>query len=641
MPLLPSAGLEAPVTAPPASATASCSVLVVSCDRYRDLWPPFFHLFWKYWPACPFPVYLGANSSTWHDPRVSTLHAGADESWSKSLKFFLRQIPSQYVLLLLEDFFLDGPVSITGIASSLETLEVLDGTVLRLVPNPPPDLPIEDHPGVGQIHRLAPFRVSAQPGIWNRSALMAILHDDESAWDFEHRGTVRSRTDARGYFCMRATSLACRHVVEQGKWFRPAARYYRELNIGCDFAARPTMGALTAAKKFAGRRMRRREMPAFDELRVALLTNLIPPYHKPVLDCMARRYGNLRVLLSTPMEANRPWKLEWQGLDVVVQKTWTLSGRWRHPGGFSEPLALHLPLDTLVQLRRYRPHVVISVEMGMRTLLAAVYRKLNRRSRWIVWAEVSEATEQGRGLLRRLIRLLLCRHADAFLAVGSSGVRYLRSLGADPAKIFPLFYTTGVERFSANEIERSPERAHRLLYAGQLIERKGLVPFLETLAKWAAAHPARNVEFVIVGDGPLRARLENFAAPANLELHFRGNLPYEELPPVYSEAGLFVLPTLADTWGVVVNEALAAGLPVLGSVRAQAVAELVEDGKNGWTFDPTQPDDIYSAIERAMKASGGQLDAMRVDARSTALALTPGDVARLIDDAIAASVKAG
>ncbi len=277
----------------------------------------------------------------------------------------------------------------------------------------------------------------------------------------------------------------------------------------------------------------------------------------------------------------------------------------------------------------------------MRTLLAAVYRKLNRRSRLIVWAEVSETTEQGRGSLRRIIRLLLCRHSDAFLAVGSSGVRYLRSLGADPAKLFPLLYTTGVERFSENEIERPPERAHRLLYTGQLIERKGLLPFLDTLSKWAAAHPARNVEFTIVGDGPLRARLESFGAADNLELHFHGNLPYEELPRVYSEAGLFVLPTLADTWGVVVNEALAAGLPVLGSTRAQAVEELIEDGKNGWIFDPDRCDESFSAIDRAMNASCEQLDTMRAHARSTALALTPDDVVRLLDDAIAASVKSG
>jgi glycosyltransferase involved in cell wall biosynthesis len=645
MPLLPNTGLEAiaGVDAPSGSASASCSILVVSCDRYRDLWRPFFHQFWRYWPDCPFPVYLGTNSATWDGPRVCTLATGADESWSKNLKFFLSQIRSRYVLLLLEDFFLDGPVATSGLFEHLETLEVLGGTVLRLVPNPPPDVSLENHPAVGAIHRLAPFRVSAQPGIWNRSGLMAILRDNESAWDFEHLGTARSRKDSGGYFCTHEASLRCRHVVERGKWFWPAARYYRKLDIGCDFAARPTMSALKAVKKLAGQclRSRRRETPRLDSLRVALLTNLIPPYHKPVLDSLARRYSGLRILLSTPMESNRPWAVEWEGLDVVVQKTWTFFGLWRHPAGFNEPLAVHVPFDTLAQLRRYRPHVVISVEMGMRTLLAAVYRKIDRRSRLIIWAEVSQTTERGRGVARRILRTVLARNADAFLAVGSSGMNYLRRLGARHDRVFPLLYTTDVKRFSGSELARPPHCAHRLLYAGQLIERKGLVPFLDTLAKWAAAHPERSLEFVIAGGGPLCAALETFAVPANLALHFAGNLPHDELARIYAEAGVFVLPTLADSWGVVVNEALAAGLPVLGSVRAQAVADLIEDGENGWTFDPGRPEEMHTAIDRAMNAGYEQLETMRRNARARAFALLPDDVARLIDDAIAAAMRTG
>jgi hypothetical protein len=302
---------------------------------------------------------------------------------------------------------------------------------------------------------------------------------------------------------------------------------------------------------------------------------------------------------------------------------------------------VHVPFDTLAQLRRYRPHVVISVEMGMRTLLAGLYRKIDRRSRLIIWAEVSETTERGRGMARRILRRVLARHADAFLAVGASGVSYLRRLGARRDRVFPLLYTTDVKRFSGSELARPPRWAHRLLYAGQLIERKGLVPFLDALAKWAAAHPERSLEFTIAGGGPLRAALETFTVPANLALRFAGNLPYDELARIYAEAGVFVLPTLADSWGVVVNEALAAGLPVLGSVRAQAIEELIEDGKNGWTFDPGRPEETHAAIDRAMNASYEQLETMRRNARARALALLPDDVARLIDDAIAAAVRTG
>ncbi|HEY3453480.1 MAG TPA: glycosyltransferase family 4 protein [Bryobacteraceae bacterium] len=641
MPPVPSAGLEtiAGTEARLDNAAAQCSVLVVSCDRYCDLWVPFFHQFHQYWPDCPFPVYLGANSASYDDPCVYMLQSGADESWSKNLKFFLSRIPTRYVLVLLEDFFLDGPVSNSSLLGHLEALELLGGTVLRLAPNPPPDLCLENFPGVGEIHRQAAFRVSAQPGIWNRNALIAILRDEESAWDFEHLGTERSRADDGGYYCAQVSSLPCWHVVERGKWFRPAARYYRKLNIGCDFAVRPTMSTLTAMKKFAGRQLRRKSMPALGSLRVALLTNLIPPYHKPVLDRLAKRYGSLRILLSTTMESNRPWTPEWQGLDVAVQKTWTFGRRWRHPAGFSEALPLHVPIDTFARLRRYRPDVVISVEMGMRTLLAALYRRLHRDSRLIIWAEVSEATERGRGVLRRVLRAVLARQADAFLAVGASGMRYVRGLGVAPGRVFPLFYTTDVKRFAGSDASRTPERVRRILYAGQLIERKGLVPFLAALSEWAAAHPERNVEFTIAGGGPLRTALETFVAQENLTLHFAGSLPYDELPKLYSKADVFVLPTLADTWGVVVNEALAAGLPVLGSVRAQAVEELVIDGVNGWTFDPDRPSEMYAAIDRAMQTTSEQLTAMRAKAQARAFALMPDDVARMIDDAIAATVK--
>src|SRR5690348_12286619 len=138
----PSAGVEtiAGTEARLEDAAARCSVLVISCDRYRDLWAPFFHQFHKYWPDCPFPVYLGANSASYHDPCVHMLQSGADESWSKNLKFFLSRIPTRYVLVLLEDFFLDGPVSNSSLLGQLQTLELLGGTVLRVAPNPPPDL---------------------------------------------------------------------------------------------------------------------------------------------------------------------------------------------------------------------------------------------------------------------------------------------------------------------------------------------------------------------------------------------------------------------------------------------------------------------------------------------------------------------
>ncbi|HZQ51633.1 MAG TPA: glycosyltransferase family 4 protein [Bryobacteraceae bacterium] len=375
-------------------------------------------------------------------------------------------------------------------------------------------------------------------------------------------------------------------------------------------------------------------------LKIAFLTNVIPPYHKAFLDCLAKRH-EMRVLLSTPMEPNRSWKLEWDGLDVVTQKTLTLSGRWRHPRGFTEPLFLHIPIDTVAQLRRFGPDVTISVEMGARTLFAALYRKLRRRSKLIVWAEVAESTEQARGWIRNRVRHLLHKNADGFLVTGTSGVQYLRSLGVDEAKIFKISYTADVSKFAATPLARRPGCERHLLYVGQLIERKGLLPFLDVLSKWARANPDRRVEFVLAGDGPLRNQIERLEKPSNIEVSFAGAVQYEDLPRVYTDAGVFVLPSLADSWGVVVNEAMAAGLPVLGSVYAQAVSEMVKDGENGWVFRADDPDEIYDAIDRTLNTSPERLQRMRHCARTRALQFTPDHLACAVENAVNACMAMG
>jgi glycosyltransferase involved in cell wall biosynthesis len=580
------------------------------------------------------------------------LNAGPAAPWGRSLRYFLNELDCENVLLLLEDFFLSKTVGTAAMLEHLAALRSLRGTVLRLHPDPPPTIKVKESPLLGEQHRLAPFRVSLQASIWDRRALLGLLRDDESPWQFELQGTIRAQAQPHGFYCTRKQALPYRHVAEKGEWFWTAARHYRQQNIGCDFSARRVMGPLTAARKsiLTGLRrlrgrllmlpMRSRELDAFAPpvakraLRVAFLTNLIPPYHKPVLDLLAQRFGALRILLSTPMESNRPWKVDWQGLDVVVQKTYTAKGVWRHPRGFSEPMAIHIPVDTLPQLRRFAPDVIISAEMGARTILAILFRKVHPFSRLIIWAEAGESTETARGLGRLLLRKISVKQADGFLAVGASSVKYLERMGAPAAKIFKIAYTTDTARFAASPLARTPEQARRLLFCGQFVERKGLIPFLRILSRWASDHPERMVQFALAGDGPLRQRLSQLALPVNVKLEFLGVFQYGDLPEIYAAAGVFVLPTLADAWAVVVNEALAAGLPVLGSAYAQAVEELIQDGQNGWIFKPDNAEETYRAIDRMMNTPDAELDAMRLHARALALELNPERVASLIGMAV-------
>ena len=201
-------------------------------------------------------------------------------------------------------------------------------------------------------------------------------------------------------------------------------------------------------------------------------------------------------------------------------------------------------------------------------------------------------------------------------------------------------YVIDMEPFMAVEpIDPSRETVRHMLYVGQLIERKGLRPFLHVLFHWARDNPSRNVELSFAGDGPLRPILKAMVPPRNMAFHFLGNIPYPSLPYVYSSADVVVFPTLADEWGVVVNESFAASRPVLGSKYSQAVQELIEDEENGWTFRPDDPREMYNALDRALQTSPNDLAMMGQAGRLRVARLTPEISADQIMEAIASCLK--
>ena len=350
--------------------------------------------------------------------------------------------------------------------------------------------------------------------------------------------------------------------------------------------------------------------------KVALLTNFLPPYRIKVLELLKGSVGDLRIFISVQMESNRRWKANWGGLDVTVQRNLLFSSRAQHGDRFQEERAIHFPYDTLFQLRRYRPDAIIAAEFGMRTLQAALYKCFNPRTKLIVWATLSMVTEQHRGAARKLIRRLILKAADGVLVNGASGAAYIEELGFPRERIHVVPQATDNELFAGPAV-RPDDPVCKLLYAGQLIERKGLTQFHEQLSKWCSLHPDRKVLWTLVGTGPLAEKVESWKRPANYALKSLAEVPFRELPAQYHDADIFTLPTLADEWGLVVNEAMIAGLPVLGSVNSQAVEDLVVEGRNGWRFRPDHPDEVFEALNRALGSSRETWDAMREEAIKT------------------------
>ena len=369
--------------------------------------------------------------------------------------------------------------------------------------------------------------------------------------------------------------------------------------------------------------------------RVVLLTNTIPAYRAATLARLAAAFPGLCVLTSSAPSPQAPAPV--RGLEAVQQislRTIVMRREIDHPGGFTQPHDVQVPYDVIGKLLALRPDVMLASELGARTLQALIYRLIFRSSRIIVHADLSEDSERAFGGARAWLRRFLLARADLVVVNGQSGARYVLASGGRPDRIVVIPYATDQAFLDAVPRDTPKRPARALLYVGRLIESKGLAALLAALVRWCERHPAERIQLTLIGEGPLRASLANASRPANLTLSTPGAVAYDALPEHYRRADLMVFPTLSDTWGLVVNEAMAMGLPVLGSVKSQAVTELIEDGVSGWWFDPTSPQDLERAVDRALQASGETLAEIAGRGRARARQLTPEVVAGQFESAI-------
>ncbi|MFM6956507.1 MAG: hypothetical protein ACKOX1_08170 [Ignavibacteria bacterium] len=216
----------------------NCAVLIVSCDKYKDLWGPCITLFRRFWNDCPYPVYLLSNTVQADFPNVTSILTGDDLSWSDNLQFALHTIQSEYVLLYIEDLFLVNPVESQSIHSLIERCIYEQWNYLRLNPTPKGDILIDTH--ISEISPGSVYRSSVVFSVWRSETLQRILKSGESAWDFEEIGT--ERTDAFPlFFASNQELIPAYNTVIKGVWELDALKKIQSLGINPDLTSRRAM----------------------------------------------------------------------------------------------------------------------------------------------------------------------------------------------------------------------------------------------------------------------------------------------------------------------------------------------------------------------------------------------------------------
>jgi glycosyltransferase involved in cell wall biosynthesis len=252
--------------------------------------------------------------------------------------------------------------------------------------------------------------------------------------------------------------------------------------------------------------------------------------------------------------------------------------------GRGTPLGLTFTPGLLFALLRIRPRIVIAVTFNTWTL-ASLLLGIPTIIFWEGTHYTERSTERWR---RRLRRWMACR-AKGFIVNGKLAKAYLvEQLGANPADVFeggqsplppPIQLPKPADRTDATRV--------RFLFVGQLIPRKGCAHLIEAAAR-LKQKGAGAFELRILGDGPELEGLRELADRHGLlkQTKFLGAVAPDAVWNEYAMADVFALPTLTDNWPLAVIEAMFMAKPVLLSKFAGSVPDLIEEGANGFSFDP-------------------------------------------------------
>lgn len=217
----------------------NCSIVVSSCDAFEDVWNPFFTLFFRYWPDCPFPIYLIANYKKYDDLRVQTIAVGEDKRWATNMRTALGSIKTEYILYLQEDYLLEKKVDTAKVLKFISYMKEYNAAYVRLVPMPKPDK-IYTSKDVGEIDKNAPYRISLQSAFWDKGILFGLLKDGEGGWDMEIKGSERSKEISRLF--LSSTKMIIPYfkttAIKKGRWYYDAVKFCRHEGITLDLSKR-------------------------------------------------------------------------------------------------------------------------------------------------------------------------------------------------------------------------------------------------------------------------------------------------------------------------------------------------------------------------------------------------------------------
>lgn len=312
--------------------------------------------------------------------------------------------------------------------------------------------------------------------------------------------------------------------------------------------------------------------------KILFVSNIPSPYMVDLVYNIQQTIENYQVyaLYTNKNEDNREWKID---NDKLINTT-VLQSKIIKIKTKLDYRYIHIPSNIFSYLFEIKPDIIFAWEYNIAAVQCLTWCKTNKK-KFIHVTEGTINSEKNIWLIQKLTRKLIIKCADAYLACSTKAKEKLVSWGCEPKEVFLGLLTVDVSKYL--EIERM-FNSDIILYVGSFAKRKGLDLLIKAM---------KDIDqgiLHIVGNGSEqdKSELQQIAKDNHVENRIvwcdykHGN----ELIKEYMEAALFVLPTREDCFGLVLVEAMAAGLPIVSSKYADGAYDVIENGKNGVLVDP-------------------------------------------------------
>jgi glycosyltransferase involved in cell wall biosynthesis len=335
--------------------------------------------------------------------------------------------------------------------------------------------------------------------------------------------------------------------------------------------------------------------------RLVILTEIVSPYRIPLFNALAQHAEvDLHVIFLAETDPDlRQWRIPKEEIKFAHQ----VLPSWRRRVGRYNAL---LNRGVSRALAKAAPDVILC---GGYNYVASWQSLLWARAHHIpffLWSE-SNVQDQRRGhALVEFLKTRFLSKCSGFVVPGRSALEYLRVHKVNEGAVFVAPNAVDNNFFTAAAAAARQDAARwrrelvlpgrYFVFVGRLVREKGVFELLAAYAKLDESL-RRQVGLVFVGDGAVRAQLELQAASvAPGVVQFAGFAQREQLAIYYALAEMVILPTYTDTWGLVVNEAMACGLPVIVSQIAGCAADLVKENWDGLLVAPRDVAALTSAM---------------------------------------------